>query len=252
MKQKPLVSILLPVYKSQDYLSDCLQSLLSQTYKNLEIIAIDDNSSDASYRILRSFAKTDKRVRTYRNKKRYGIAVSLNRAVRRARGRFIAFMNHNDIASKERINQQIKFLLNNPKIAGVGTQARYLDKNQKRIGKSSFPLVHQGLRETLLAGLSLQPETVVLNRSLLPIDILKFKSNQYPFVYTEVFIKCIQYALFANLNTYLYFHRKTNFTTPGRTQIIPMLIKSWIKATTLDYTPSIRALLLPFLTPRSA
>lgn len=251
MKEKPLVSILLPVYKSQNYLLDCLNSLLSQTYKNIEIIAIDDNSSDSSYKILRTFAKKDKRLKAYKNKKRYGIAVCLNRAVRRAKGQFIAFMNHNDICSKNRIYEQVGYLLENPKIAGVGTQARFLDKKQKKIGKSNFSQEHENIKETLLAGISLQPETVMINRNNLPIDIFKFKSNQYPFVYTEVFIKCIQYADFANLPKFLYYHRKTNFTTPARTEIIPSLIKSWIKATTLDYTPSIRALLIPFLTPRS-
>lgn len=247
-RKRPLVSILLPVYKSERYLSDCLQSLLTQSYKTIEIIAIDDNSSDNSYSLLRSFAKQDKRLKAFKNKKRYGMTTTLNRLVRHAKGQFITFASPNDLSPKSRIAKQVSFLLENPKIAGVGTQTNFIDKKSKKIGTSNFPLFHEGLRETLLAGLSMQPETILLNRSLLPLDILKFKPVSYPFIYTEVFIKCIQYAPFANLNKVLYFHRKTSFTSPGRREILPALIKSWIKATTLDYTPSIRVLLMPFLT----
>ena len=90
---KPLISILLPVHNSEKYLSDCLKSLLSQTYKNIEIVAIDDKSSDKSYRILNQFKKTDKRVRVYRNVKRYGIAITLNRLLKKSKGSYLAFMD---------------------------------------------------------------------------------------------------------------------------------------------------------------
>src|SRR6266540_5036790 len=96
---KPLISILLPVHNSEGYLADCLNSLLNQTYKNIEIVAMDDKSSDNSYRILNQFKKQDKRLRVYKNIKRYGIAVTLNRLLKKTKGNYIAFMDTNDISS---------------------------------------------------------------------------------------------------------------------------------------------------------
>src|SRR3989338_8386665 len=89
---KPLISILLPVHNTEKYLSDCLNSLINQTYKNIEIVAIDDKSSDKSYKILNQFKKKDKRIRVYKNVKRYGISITLNRLVNKAKGSYIAFM----------------------------------------------------------------------------------------------------------------------------------------------------------------
>ena len=253
LRNTALVSILLPVYKSEKNISNCIKSLRSQTFKNFEVIAIDDNSSDNSYALLKAFAKKDKRIRAYKNKKRYGMAITLNRAAKRARGQFVAFMNHNDTSSKDRINQQVRFLLGNPKVGGVGTQSNYITKHGKQLGKSSFPQNHSEIQETLLPSLSIQPETVMLNKAVLPSDILKFTNNSYPLLYTEVFVKCIKYAAFANLPRAYYFHRKTNFTTPGKLDILPSLVKLVVKSRALyDYRPSLRSLFLPFLTGQTS
>src|SRR3989344_1390069 len=108
MKIKPIVSIVLPVHNSERFLSDCIKSLKRQTYRKIEIIAIDDMSSDNSFKILKEFAKKDKRIRIYRNIKRYGIAITLNRLIKKAKGDFIAFMDSGDISSSQRIKKQIE------------------------------------------------------------------------------------------------------------------------------------------------
>jgi glycosyltransferase involved in cell wall biosynthesis len=109
-KIKPIVSFILPVHNSERFLRDCLMSLKRQSYRKTEILAIDDMSSDSSLTILKEFAKKDKRIRVYRNVKRYGIGVTLNRLIKKAKGDFIAFMDSNDISSSERIKKQLEFL----------------------------------------------------------------------------------------------------------------------------------------------
>ena len=96
---KPLVSVLLPVYNGQEFLSEALQSVLSQKYGNLEVIAVDDDSKDHSVRVLKKFKESDNRLRIYRKKNHYGLNISLNRALNKARGQFIAFMPQDGIAS---------------------------------------------------------------------------------------------------------------------------------------------------------
>src|SRR5579872_2430352 len=96
-KQTPLVSILLPVHNAQEYLEESLQSLLSQTYSNIEIIAIDDFSRDHTYQLLKEYRKKDKRLVIRKNVKHYGLRLTLNRCVRHVKGQYIAFMNPSDI-----------------------------------------------------------------------------------------------------------------------------------------------------------
>ncbi|MDP2637602.1 MAG: glycosyltransferase family 2 protein, partial [Candidatus Levybacteria bacterium] len=110
---KPLVSVLLPVHNSEKFLADCLKSLLSQSYRQIEIIAIDDKSSDNSLKILRSFSKKYKKLRVYKNIKRYGVVMTLNRLLKRAKGDYIAFMDASDISNRQRIKKQIEFIMGN-------------------------------------------------------------------------------------------------------------------------------------------
>ncbi|MBI5044818.1 MAG: glycosyltransferase family 2 protein [Candidatus Levybacteria bacterium] len=102
-----LVSIILPIRNNQTQLAECLDSLLSQTYEPLEIIAIDDNSKDTSYSILRKYRRKDKRLIISRNVKQYGMTVTLNRALKKAKGSYISFMNPCDIVTPDKLKRQV-------------------------------------------------------------------------------------------------------------------------------------------------
>ncbi|KKU81343.1 MAG: Glycosyl transferase family 2 [Microgenomates group bacterium GW2011_GWA2_47_8] len=149
--QKPVVSILLPVYNNEAFLKNCLESLRAQSFRNFEIIAIDDDSTDRSYRLLLRAKKKDKRIKVYKNKKHYGLAVMLNRMVRRSKGQCIAFMSPHDVSLKNRIRAQLLFLKKHPQAAGVGTQCFFINKNSKKIGKSLFPEGEEEIVQHLLS-----------------------------------------------------------------------------------------------------
>src|SRR3989344_9261599 len=135
----PLVSVVLPVFKAEKFLTSCLESLSNQSYRNIEIIAVVDYLGDMSLRILRKYKKIEPRLRVYSNLQRYGLAVTLNRAVGLSKGQYIAFMDSSGIAHKTRISKQIKHLLNNPKIAAVGSQVGIINSINRRVGESVFP-----------------------------------------------------------------------------------------------------------------
>jgi glycosyltransferase involved in cell wall biosynthesis len=246
---KPLISILLPVHNSEKYLSECLNSLLSQSYKNIEIVAIDDKSSDKSYKILNQFKKKDKRIRVYKNIKRYGIAVTLNRLVNKAKGSYVAFMDTSDISSPRRLSKQYKFLISNPGIVAVGSQCTFINDHDKKIGKSDFPLYNYQIYENPLHGISLQFETVLINKTILPKDVLKFNVGSNPFIYSDIFMKLMPYGKFANLKDFLHYHRNNPkiYLTDVKKNIIS-LTKLWIKSKALyDYTPPIRSFFSPVI-----
>src|SRR5437016_2294579 len=128
-----IVSVILPVYNAAEFLPQCLESLKEQTYEHLQIIAVDDHSRDSSIRILSQFKKQFKNIAVYRNKKRYGLAVCYNRALKLATGRFVAFMNPNDVNGLNRFKRQVNFLLQHPKTVAVGTQYTAIDKENRKL-----------------------------------------------------------------------------------------------------------------------
>lgn len=214
MKKSNLVSIILPVHNSAKNLEECLKSLVSQTHRTIEIIVIDDQSSDESFKILKKFNKKyppagrqGKKVRAYRNVKRYGIVMTLNRALKKAKGEFIAFMDSDDFTHKNRLKEQLKFLNLNQNVVACGTQCYFVNRKGVRRGKSSFPLLNSDIYSSPLHGLSMQFETVMINRKLLPKDILKFDSSASPFIYSDFLIKLLPYGKFANTSKTLHYHR---------------------------------------------
>lgn len=245
MKRKqPLVSILLEVHNAQDFLKESIKSLLSQTFTDIEIIAIDDYSKDNSYKILKKFNSKYKNFHISRNKKRYGMAVCLNRALKKAHGNFITFMDASDISTSDRVKRQLQYLLSNPKTVAVGTQTVFIDKNNKKIAKSTFPSENEIITKSLISGLSMQFETVMINKTMLPKDLLSFKNNKYPFIFSELLVKLLPYGEVANLPWLLYYHRRIPEAASKLPKQLPLLLKHLAKSIALDnYRPSFYQLL---------
>ncbi|HVF69644.1 MAG TPA: glycosyltransferase family 2 protein [Xanthomonadales bacterium] len=245
------VSIILPVYNSGRFLSECLESLEEQTYQDIQIIAIDDKSTDNSWTILRKFQKRIKGLQIYKNKKHYGISVCYNRALKRARGQFLAFTNPNDLNNLNRIKRQVSYLFQNPKTVAVGTQYTRINDENVKIERISLPQEHETIYDNLLHTKSLYPEAVMINRLLIPKDLLYFKSNRYPFVFNEVFAKLFQYGKIANIGHALYFHRvglKRNKRKASKLSHVATTVKLWLRSRTEhDYRPSLRSLVTPLV-----
>lgn len=247
--QKPLVSILLPVHNCEHLLEDCLKSLVTQNYRQIEIIAIDDRSSDNSLKILKSYGKKYKKVRIYRNIKRYGIVMTLNRLLRRAKGDYIAFMSAKDVSAKSKIKKQIEFLLGNHGVVAVGSQCRFMNDKGGLIGKSDFPKENQFIYQSPLHGISMQFETILINKTLIPKDLLKFEENSDHFIYSDVLMKLLPYGKFANLQQYLHYHRNDPKEYFGDLRIhLISLIKLWVKSiANYDYQLSIKSFFTPLI-----
>jgi glycosyltransferase involved in cell wall biosynthesis len=246
---KPLVSVLLPVHNCEYFLEDCLKSLVRQSYRQIQIIAIDDKSSDNSLKILKSFAKKYKKIKIYRNVKRYGIVTTLNRLLLRAKGDYIAFMSAKDIAARSKIKKQLEFLLGNHGVVAVGSQCRFINDKGRIIGKSDFPKENQHIYASPLHGISMQFETVLINTTLVPKDLLRFKTNSDHFIYSDVLMKLLPYGKFANLPKYLHHHRNDPNAYFGdlRTHLIS-LIKLWIKSiANYDYQLSVKSFFTPVI-----
>lgn len=244
----PLVSIILPIHNNAAILAACLKSLISQTYKRFEIIAIDDKSSDNSLKTLRKFQKQDKRVKIYKNVKQYGIRVTINRGIKRAHGDCLIFMNPKDTCSNARLEKQITYLLEHPKVAAVGSQCLFVDKQNQTLGKTEFPEGHQEISGALLPGMSLQFETVMIYKTRLPKDAVWFEASALSSLYHNLCLKIIKYSRFATLPEYLYFKRDRDAVDTNRVKHALSFAKAWLKAAALlSKRPSLRYFFTPLI-----
>jgi len=106
-----LVSIIMPSYNTATYIKETIQSVLNQTYTNWELIIVDDYSTDNTDEVLAEIK--DERIRFFKNDKNSGAAVSRNKALREAKGRWIAFLDSDDLWMPEKLEKQIQFMENN-------------------------------------------------------------------------------------------------------------------------------------------
>lgn len=104
-----LVSIIMPSYNTAEYICESIQSVQAQTYPNWELIIVDDCSTDETDEVVRSFL-ADARIRYLKNEKNSGAAISRNYALREAKGRWIAFLDSDDLWSPEKLEKQIQFM----------------------------------------------------------------------------------------------------------------------------------------------
>jgi len=130
-----LVSVLIPVYNVEAYVEDAIRSILVQTYTHLEIIIIDDCSTDRTYEICLQLRNTDSRIQIYRNESNRRISYSLNRALAESRGDLIARMDGDDISEPDRISRQVEYLLNNPGLDLVGVNLIGIDPNGHELNR---------------------------------------------------------------------------------------------------------------------
>jgi glycosyltransferase involved in cell wall biosynthesis len=127
---KPLVSIVLPVYNAGVYLKEAIQSILDQTYTNFELIIINDGSTDDSEKLIKSF--TDDRIR-YIYQQNTGLAGALNTGLKASNGKYIARQDQDDISLKERLQKQVEFLEKHPNVNLLGTRAQVFTDDQKEM-----------------------------------------------------------------------------------------------------------------------
>ena len=118
----PLLTVLMPVYNADKFLDESINSILSQTYSDFEMLILDDASTDNSLKIIKAYAKEDKRIKILVNKNNRGQAKCRNRLLKNSKTEFIAWMDADDISLEDRLQTQINFLKQNSDTDAVGVQ----------------------------------------------------------------------------------------------------------------------------------
>ncbi len=131
--QNSLVSIITPSYKSENFITATIESVLTQTYVNWEMIIVDDVSPDNSNVIIEEYSKKDTRIKLIKLEKNSGPAVARNRAIEEAKGRYIAFLDADDLWHPEKLEKQIAFMNEND-LSFTYSSYDLIDEKNKSLG----------------------------------------------------------------------------------------------------------------------
>ena len=123
----PQLSVIMPVYNGEKYLAEAIESILAQSFTDFELLIVDDASGDGSAQIIRSYERRDNRIRFIQLEQNMGVADARNRGIAAATGKFITFMDDDDISLPKRLEKQVEFLQSNPDIGAVGTCCRFVN-----------------------------------------------------------------------------------------------------------------------------
>lgn len=158
------VTVITPVYNSEEFLKETIESVMNQTYENLEYILIDDCSTDRSATLIRKYQEKDSRIQYIKLKKNSGAAVARNTGLENAKGRYIAFIDSDDVWYPEKLKKQIKFMQEN-NVAFTYTKYERLSEKGEVTGAPSFPqkLNYSGL----LKNTAIACSTVIIDRKII-------------------------------------------------------------------------------------
>ena len=129
---KPLVSIVTPVYNGEKTIGKTIESVLNQTFNDFEMIIVDDVSTDNTKKVVDKYIKNDKRIKYYVLPEKGGASAARNLAIDKAKGRYIAFLDGDDLWYPAKLEKQIKFMQDND-YSFTYTDYEYIDGNDKKL-----------------------------------------------------------------------------------------------------------------------
>lgn len=168
---KPVVSVIIPTFNRADLLPQAIDSVMAQTHPALEIIVIDDASTDDTADVMQRYsasAGTSPRIRYLRNERNAGIAKSRNRAIAESAGPYVAMLDSDDVwLDSTKIAMQVESLERHPHVAVIGTDASVIDRNGRTVGAIRNLGSDRGIRATLFIKNQFVTSSMLVRRSVL-------------------------------------------------------------------------------------
>jgi glycosyltransferase involved in cell wall biosynthesis len=171
----PQISILFPVYNGAEYLSGAINSLLQQSFKNFEILLINDGSTDDSQKVIETF--DDKRIKKILHRKNKGLISTLNEGLILSRGEYIARMDQDDLSSPNRLEKQLTYLQNHPNVSIVGSLAGVMNEKGEILEIMPVPIYSDDISFGLSIKNCFIHGSVMLNRKMIPEEVLSYPTE---------------------------------------------------------------------------
>lgn len=167
MVVNPKISVIMSVFNGERYLEESINSILGQTYKNFDFVIVDDASDDETPRILKHWAAKDSRIKIITNIKNIGLTASLNKAIKTAKGQYLARQDADDISLSQRLEKQIEFLQNHPGVMILGTFGYVIDSEGKILKELVLPTSFAKIKKNLIKGNPFIHNSVMMKREFI-------------------------------------------------------------------------------------
>ncbi|WP_162147691.1 glycosyltransferase family 2 protein [Flavobacterium limnosediminis] len=163
--QSPLLSVIMPVFNGEKFLSETIESILNQTFTDFELLILNDNSTDSTQAIIERYQEKDSRIRTIIKESNVGPANLRNEGFSLAKGEYIALMDADDIALPTRFEKQVQVLNTNPEVGVCGTWFTFFGGKKNKTVKQ--PENHDKIKISFLSSCSIGNPTVMVRKSAL-------------------------------------------------------------------------------------
>ena len=220
--RKPVVSVVMPVYNTEKYLAEAIESILAQTFSDFEFIIVDDGSQDRSSEIIREYERRDARIRFLELETNVGKAVAKNIGNEASRGKYIAGMDSDDVSLPRRLETQVEFLRANPGIGALGTCGIVTDQNLKPYGVYDVPEAHARIAYNIFMGRCVLGASLMIRRGVLNsvggYELSRKRGNDIEFL-----SRLLCAARVTNLPDQLYMYRHH----PDQVHSMPQSKRDW-------------------------
>lgn len=198
----PIVTVLMPVYNGERYLDEAIKSILTQTFTDFEFLIIDDNSTDRTHDIIKSYS--DSRIRLTKNDQKIGLVESLNKGILLANGEYVARMDADDISTQNRLEKQVKFLDNHPEVGICGSWIKTYGEGINRVIR--YPITDGGIRCKLFFFNPFAHPSVIMRKNVL-LELFEIYCNDQCYGEDYEMWTRLRTTKFANIPHVLLFYR---------------------------------------------
>ncbi|MEY8494230.1 glycosyltransferase family A protein [Lachnospiraceae bacterium 29-91] len=173
----PLVSVIMPAYNGEKYIGEAIESILNQTYDNFELVIVEDKSTDNTLNVIQKYK--DPRIFLHLNSQNQGIAYSTNLGIAKSKGKYIALLDDDDIATKQRLEWQTSFMEEHDDVDILGGRSAIIDKNGDFLRYDLEPLRNPKFIKALLlfSNEKFANCSAMIRKSFIEKNDLKYQDN---------------------------------------------------------------------------
>ncbi|MFA6339053.1 MAG: glycosyltransferase family 2 protein [Candidatus Paceibacterota bacterium] len=200
----PKVTVLMPVYNSEKYLREAIDSILNQTFKDFEFLIINDGSTDKSSEIIKSYK--DSRIRLIENLENLGMADNFNKGIELAQGEYVVRMDSDDISLPNRIETQVDFMDKNSEIGVCGSWIKTI-KNSKIGHAIKYLNDSEEIKSNLLFHTSLAHPSTIIRKEAITKNNLRYEKKYDPADDYALWTQVSKITKISNIQKVLLFYR---------------------------------------------
>lgn len=214
-ENNPLVSIVIPVHNGEKYIKESIDSCLAQTYPSVEIIAVDDESTDNTLNILKEYKD---KIKIFSIEKQNGLGNVINKGINESKGKYIARMDADDAMHPTRLEKQIEYLESHPNCVAVGGQIDIMDENSKITGHRGYALEDKDIKKNMFLFMPFAHPAVTLRRTAIE-EIGLYPENMWKVEDVKFFFLLSTKGEYHNLPDTVLKYRMT-FSTESQSKMV--------------------------------